>query len=380
MLMLPALLAGLLIALITCQTAMANPATLIERLDTQHHPLRLERLADSLNHPWSMAFLEDGDILIAERPGNLVKLDAQGTLTRIDGLPDVSQHGQGGLLDLALHPAYGAGNDWLYFTWSQPSSGGTSATTLSRARLDENALVEHDILFVQNRYSRPGRHYGSRLAWLADNTLLMTLGERGSPPRAQDRRDHAGSVLRLTETGKPPGDNPFINDPDRLDEIYTYGNRNPQGLVVTADGDLWSTEHGPRTGDELNRLVAGANYGWPVVSRGNDYVTNAPVGRDSAAGMRDPVHVFQGRFAPSGLTAVQGDTFPAWQGDLLAGGLLSERLMRLSLNDGQVVEQERILDGEIGRIRAVSQGPDGAIYLLEDAPQGALYRLTPATD
>lgn len=140
MLMLPALLAGLLIALITCQTAMANPATLIERLDTQHHPLRLERLADSLNHPWSMAFLEDGDILIAERPGNLVKLDAQGTLTRIDGLPDVSQHGQGGLLDLALHPAYGAGNDWLYFTWSQPGSGGTSATTLSRARLDENAL------------------------------------------------------------------------------------------------------------------------------------------------------------------------------------------------------------------------------------------------
>ena len=357
--------------------------TLIERLETDHHTLRLERLATGLEHPWSLAFLPGGDILVSERPGRLARIDADGGITRLDGVPEVSTRGQGGLLDLALHPGFGSGegeDDWLYFTWSQAGDGG-SATTLSRGRLSEDALEEVETLFVQDRFSAPGRHYGSRLAWLPDGTLLMSIGDRGrDPSRAQDGGDHAGSVLRLTQTGGVPEDNPFVGDPAVLDELYTLGNRNPQGLTVAADGSAWSTEHGPRTGDELNRLVGGENYGWPVVSRGNDYATNEPIGRDSAPGMRDPVHVFAGRFAPSGLTEVSGDTFPAWQGQLLAGGLASERLVRLALDGDAVVEREVLLEGEVGRIRDVRQGPDGALYLLQDAPDGALYRLTRADE
>ncbi|WP_163577538.1 PQQ-dependent sugar dehydrogenase [Halomonas faecis] len=351
-----------------------------ERLATERLDLRLERIADGLTHPWAVAQLPDGDFLVSERPGRMARLDESGTITHLKGVPEVSTRGQGGLLDVVLHPRFGENesgeHDWIYFTWSQPGSGGT-ATTLSRARLADDALTEVEALFVQNRFSSPGRHYGSRLAWLPDGTLLMSIGERGTPPRAQDASDHAGSVLRLTETGEAAPDNPFVNDPDALDALYTTGNRNVQGLTVRHDGEPWASEHGPRTGDELNRLVGGENYGWPEVSRGNDYATNQPIGADSLPGMRDPVHVFEGRFAPSGLAEVTSDAFGAWYGDLLAGGLSSETLLRLRLDGDDVIEREAILEGEIGRIRDVRQGRDGAIYLLSDAPDGGLYRLRP---
>ncbi|WFM70516.1 PQQ-dependent sugar dehydrogenase [Halomonas sp. CKK8] len=368
-------------ALLLGGALIAGPAVAAEvveeRIITDHHELRLERVASGLTHPWSAAELPDGQWLVSERPGRLVRIDAQGEVTRLSGAPKVSTRGQGGLLDVVLHPDYGEGSDWVYLTWSQAGNGG-SATTLSRGRLEGDALVDLETLFVQDRFSRPGRHYGSRLAWLPDGTLLMSVGERGSPERAQDRGDHAGSVLRLTAEGEVPDDNPFVDDDDARPELFTYGNRNPQGLTVAADGTAWSTEHGPRTGDELNRLEAGVNYGWPEVSRGNDYATNRPIGRDSAPGMRDPVHVFAGRFAPSGLAEVTGDTFTAWQGHLLAGGLASERLVRLALDGDRVVEREVILEGEIGRIRDVRLGRDGALYLLSDHADGGLYRLVPA--
>lgn len=368
-------------ALLLGGVLLAGPAVTAEvveeRIVTDHLELRLERVASGLTHPWSAAELPDGQWLVSERPGHLVRIDAQGEVTRLSGAPEVSTRGQGGLLDVVLHPDYGEGNDWVYLTWSQAGDGG-SATTLSRARLEDDALVDLETLFVQDRFSRPGRHYGSRLAWLPDGTLLMSVGERGSPERAQDQGDHAGSVLRLTAEGGVPDDNPFVDDDDARPELFTYGNRNPQGMTVAADGTAWSTEHGPRTGDELNRLEAGVNYGWPEVSRGNDYATNRPIGRDSAPGMRDPVHVFAGRFAPSGLAEVTGDTFPAWQGHLLAGGLASERLVRLALDGDRVVEREVILEGEIGRIRDVRLGRDGALYLLSDHADGGLYRLVPA--
>lgn len=358
------------------QPQAAEP--LIEGLESDHYSLRLERIASGLAHPWSLAFLPGGDLLVSERPGRLARIDQAGRVTHVEGIPEVSARGQGGLLDLSLHPRFGDGeHDWLYFTWSQSGNGG-SATTLSRARLANDALTHIETLLVQDRFSAPGRHYGSRLAWLHDGTLLMSIGDRGrTPPRAQDGGDHAGSVLRLTETGGVPPDNPFVDDAAVLDELFTLGNRNPQGLTVTDAGLPWSTEHGPRTGDELNRLIGGENYGWPVVSRGNDYATNRPIGRNSAPGMRDPLHVFEGRFAPSGLAEVTGDTFSAWQGHFLAGGLASERLVRLALEADEVVEHEVLLEGEVGRIRDVRQAPSGAIYLLEDAASGAIYRLTP---
>ncbi|MFG6175923.1 PQQ-dependent sugar dehydrogenase [Halomonas sp. THAF12] len=354
-------------------------------VDTRDQPLCLSRIADGLAHPWGLAQLPDGRFLVSERAGGLV-LIGDGELTRLDGLPEVSARGQGGLLDLALHPrfdrdAQGNGeHDWLYFTWSRPGPGG-DATALSRARLGEARLADLEHLFVQDRYSRPGRHYGSRLAWLPDGTLLMSVGDRGvTPERAQDDGDHAGSILRLTDSGEVPADNPFVDAPEVLDEIFSRGHRNPQGLIVADDGTAWSTEHGPRTGDELNRLVPGANYGWPVVTRGRDYVTNLPLGRNSAPGMRDPVYLFEGRFAPSGLAQVSSPAFAPWRGDLLAGGLRSEALLRLRLEGDAVVERETILQGEIGRVRTVLQGNDGMIYLLDDDANGSLWRLSPAAD
>ncbi|WP_111414752.1 PQQ-dependent sugar dehydrogenase [Billgrantia lactosivorans] len=349
-----------------------------ERIDTEHLELRLERIAEGFEHPWAVILLPDGRFLVSERPGRLALVEEDGSIAQLEGLPEVNPRGQGGLLDLELHPRYGDGeHDWLYFTWSKPGDGG-SATALSRARLDDDGLTDIELLFAQNRDSKRGIHYGSRLAWLPDGTLLMTIGERGTPSRAQDGRDHAGSVLRLTETGGVPDDNPFVDDDETLDEIFTLGNRNPQGLVVTQAGDAWATEHGPRTGDELNRLIAGENYGWPEASQGLDYGTREPIGEKSLPGMRDPAYVFEGRFAPSGLTQVTSDMFEAWQGNLLAGGLRSEQLYRLELEEDRVVDAEQVLDGEIGRIRDVHQGHDGAIYLIsDDDSKGSLYRLRP---
>ncbi len=368
-----------LLAPLMAGAATAHAAELIEApISTDHHDLRLERIATGFEHPWALAFLPDGRYLVSERAGRLALVEPDGEITHLGGVPEVHAHGQGGLLDLALHPNYGDGeNDWIYFTWSKPDNGRT-ATALSRARLAEASLADVETLFEQERYSGPGRHYGSRLAWLPDGTLLMSIGDRGqSPERAQASDDHAGSVLRLTATGQPPADNPFIDD-DALDELFTLGNRNIQGMIVDARGKAWATEHGPLGGDELNHLVAGENYGWPEVSQGVDYATRAPIGERSLPGMREPVHVFEGRFAPSGLAQVTGDTFPAWEYHLLAGGLRSEQLQRLVIEDGQVASSEIVLNGQIGRIRDVRQGPDGAIYLLDDASQGSLYRLVPA--
>jgi len=374
------------IALLLASALLAGPAlgaeVIVARLATDHHELRLERLASGLEHPWAAAELPGGGWLVTERPGRLSRIDTNGRVTRIAGVPEVDSASQGGLLDVVLHPDFGQSTgqgedrDWVYLTWSRPGHGG-HATALSRGRLEGDALVELETLFTQNRFIPTRHHYGSRLAWRADGTLLMSIGERGRPPSAQDGRDHTGSMVRLTEDGGVPADNPFVDNEAVLDEIFTLGHRNPQGLTVAADGTAWSTEHGPRTGDELNRLVAGENYGWPVVSRGNDYITNQPIGRDSAPGMRDPVHVFAGRFAPSGLAEVTGDAFPAWHGDLLAGGLRSERLVRLSLNGDRVVEREVILEGEIGRIRDVRLARDGTLILLSDSADGGLYRLAP---
>ncbi|XKE44547.1 PQQ-dependent sugar dehydrogenase [Halomonas organivorans] len=348
-------------------------------IPTRHLDVCLTTVASGLDHAWGLAMLPDGRFLVGERDGRLALID-DGRIRWIADLPEVSTRGQGGLLDLALHPDYGDGDhDWLYFTWSRPGPGGT-ATSLSRARLGEGRLEDLEHLFVQDRFSQPGRHYGSRLAWLPDGTLLMSIGDRGvTPERAQDRGDHAGSFLRLTDTGGVPADNPFVGDPEGLDELFSVGHRNPQGLTIAEDGVPWSTEHGPRTGDELNRLELGVNYGWPEVTLGRDYATNLPIGRDSAPGMRDPVHVFEGRFAPSGLAQVTAEEFAPWHGDFLAGGLRSETLLRLRLEGDEIVEREAILAGQIGRIRTVHQGHDGALYLLNDQDNGSLFRLRPAS-
>lgn len=371
---LTAALAGLL------SSASVSAAEIVEeRIESDQLAFAIEKVAGGFANPWAVAFLPDGRYLVSERPGRLSLVNDEGGAPRaLEGLPEVSQRGQGGLLDITLHPEFGDGeHDWIYFTWSKPE-GSHSRSALSRVKWQGDGLGDVEHLFEQDRASSPGRHYGSRIAWLPDDTLLMSIGDRGSePPRAQANDDHAGSTLRLTATGDVPDDNPFVDEDATLDEIYTQGNRNIQGMVVRQNGEPWATEHGPRTGDELNHLTAGDNYGWPEVSRGNDYATNEPIGETSKLGMVDPVHVFEGRFAPSGLAEVTSDSFGTWQGQLLAGGLSSQRLVRLKLEDNDVTQREVVLDGELGRIRDVRQGPDGAIYVLTDAADGALYRLRP---
>ena len=347
---------------------------------TEYERIRVIEVVGDLENPWSVALLPEGDILITERSGRL-NLLADGELTEISGLPDMTSEGQGGLLDLAVHPDYEE-NGWIYWTYSQPNNQGQTATALARGRIEDNTLVDVEELFVQNRYSQPGRHYGSRLAWRNDGTLLMSIGDRGSdPPRAQDNNDHAGTLIRLNDDGSIPEDNPFVDDDDILDEIYAYGLRNIQGMVINPETDeIWVTDHGPRGGDELNRIEGGKNYGWPEVTRGLDYRTEETFPDATARraeGVEEPFYEFLPTHAPSGLALVTGNRFPAWEGNLLAGGLRSERIRRVVFDDQEVLHEEELLLQTLGRIRDVREGPDDYIYVLTDESDGGLYRIEP---
>lgn len=346
-----------------------------EDIRSEYEPIRVLRVAGGFEHPWAVAVLPDGRYLVSERPGRL-NLVADGAITPVAGLPDIHAHRQGGLLDVVLHPDFAA-NRWVYLTYSQGDAAGTT-TTLGRGRLEDNRLVGFEELFVQDRRSEPGRHYGSRIAWLADGTLLLSIGDRGAqPPRAQDPRDHAGKVLRLNADGSVPQDNPFVGRDDVHPEIFSLGHRNIQGLAVDRAGDrIWATEHGERGGDELNLVLAGKNYGWPVVSKAREYRSEKQYGEArSRAGFEDPVYEFLPTLAPSGLALVTMDRFPSWRGNLLAGGLRAQRIRRLVIEGGEVVHEEELLLQTVGRIRDVREGPDGHIYVLSDESDGGLYRI-----
>ena len=354
-----------------------------EGVATEYQTFDLVRVAGNLAHPWAVGFLPDGDKLLTERDGNLYRVGVRQETTPIEGIPDdLHATSQGGLLDVVVHPDHDD-NGWIYFTYSRGDAAAT-VPALFRARLDGDELVDHELLFESNSPTEPGRHYGSKILFLDDGTLLMTIGDRGAEPlRAQDTQDHSGTVVRLHDDGSVPDDNPFVGDDDYLDEIYSYGHRNIQGIDRhPATGEIWATEHGPRGGDELNRIVAGENYGWPTVTLGLDYGTEETFpnaeGRDHAAhGMKGPVFEFLPTIAPSGLTAVAGTHFPNWSGNLLAGGLRAERVLRLVVEDETVLHAEELLLGEVGRIRDVRQGPTGHIYVVTDEADGGLYRLEP---
>ena len=347
---------------------------------TQYEAIRIVEMVKKLKNPWSVAFLPEGEILITERSGRL-NLLSQGALTEISGLPEISTQGQGGLLDIVVHPQYEK-NGWIYWTYSQPNRQRQTATALARGRIEANTLVDVEEIFVQNRYSQPGRHYGSRLAWTNEGKLLMSIGDRGSdPPRAQDNSDQAGTLIRLNDDGSIPQDNPFVDDEAILDEIYAYGLRNVQGMAVNPQtNEIWVTDHGPRGGDELNRIEAGKNYGWPQVTRGLDYRTEETFPYATARraeGMEDPFYEFLPTHAPSGLALITGNRFQAWQGNLLVGGLSSERMRRVVFNDREVLHEEELLLQTIGRIRDVREGPEDYIYVLTDESDGGLYRIEP---
>lgn len=350
---------------------------------TQYHRVQLVKVAGPFENPWAVAFLPDGRMLVTERPGRLTIVDGS-EVTPVTGTPDVHAQGQGGLMEVAVHPAYEE-NGWIYLTWSKPDGEGNTATALVRGRLDGTSFTDMQELFVQDRYSSPGRHYGSKLAWTPDGHLLMSIGDRGAnPPRAQNLADHAGTLLRLNDDGSPADGNPFAGRDDALPEIYTYGHRNIQGLIVNPEtGDIWSTEHGPRGGDELNIHHAGANYGWPVATLGLDYRSQEEFPHSETRygadrGMVDPFYEFLPTHAPSGLALVTSDRFPRWKGNLLAGGLRSERIRRIVFDENEVLHEEELLLEAVGRIRDVREGPDGYIYVVTDLANGALYRIEPA--
>ena len=368
-------LLGLATAWLLAPVGLAATETVAEGVRTEYEPIRVVRIADGFEHPWAVAVLSDGRYLVSERPGRLTLL-AGGQKKRVSGLPEIHAQRQGGLLDVVLHPEFAA-NGLVYLTYSKGDAAGTT-TALGRGRLEGDALVDFEELFVQDRLSEPGRHYGSRVAWLPDGTLLLSIGDRGAAPaRAQDLRDHAGKVLRLNSDGSVPQDNPFVGREDAHAEVFSTGHRNIQGMVVEPrSGTIWATEHGERGGDELNRVQAGKNYGWPVVSKAREYRSEAQYGEArSRDGYEDPVYEFLPTLAPSGLALVTADRFPSWRGNLLAGGLRAQRIRRLVIEDGEVVHEEELLLQTVGRIRDVREGPDGHIYVLSDEADGGLYRI-----
>jgi len=347
---------------------------------TERHAVRVTVLTGGLEHPWSLAFLPDGRMLVTERPGRLRYVEADGTLdpTPIGGLPAaVAESGQGGLHDVVLHPDF-ARNRLVYIAYAG-RSGRRYGTELARGRLDGHRLEDVEVLFRALPKSSGGRHFGGRVVLDGMGHVFLTLGDRGDRPRAQDLGDHAGSVIRLAEDGGVPADNPFVPVAGARPEIFSLGNRNVQGAALNPwTGELWTHEHGPQGGDEVNVIRSGANYGWPVITFGKNYGIGTSIGegthRDDVA---PPLHQWTPSIAPSGMAFYDGDRFPGWRGSLLVGALKFRYLARLELDGERVVREERMLEDVLGRIRDVRVGPDGLVYLLNDHPNGVIARLSP---
>jgi glucose/arabinose dehydrogenase len=357
--------------------------------DTAQHRVRVVTLVEGLRNPWGMAFLPDGRILVSERRGTLRVVD-QGKLiaAAVEGIPVATEHGQGGLLDVQLHPKYQE-NGWVYWTYNGLEDG-LHGTELARGKLggtrDRPRMTVVSVLFRMRPKSSAAHHFGSRIVFDREGHVYVTLGDRGDSPakgreqRAQRLDDHAGKSIRLHDDGRVPVDNPFVKTPGAKPEIFTLGNRNMQGAALhPASGKVWTHEHGPQGGDEINILKAGANYGWPVATFGANYGTGSRIGEGtSVPGMEPPLWHWTPSIAPSGMTFYSGKVFKGWAGNLFVGALVQQHLARLVLDGEKVVSQERLFERKLGRIRDVREGPDGLLYLLTDASDGALLRLEPA--
>ncbi len=343
--------------------------------------VRVQTVASGLEHPWSLAFLPEGGFLVTERPGRLRVIDPQGRLgPPLAGLPEVAARGQGGLLDVVLDAGFER-NRTLYFCFSEPAEGGTNSTALARARLAAGSqrLEEVRVIFSQQPRVASPLHFGCRIVQMPDGHLFLVLGERFNRMQdAQKLDNHLGKVLRLTPEGAPAPGNPYLGRPAIRPEIWSYGHRNPQGATLGPDGRFWMHEHGPQGGDEINLPQPGRNYGWPVVTFGEQY-GGGPIGEGLTAkpGMEPPLYHWTPSIAPSGMAFLTSDRYgPAWRGNLFVGSLKFQQLVRLELAGGRVVREQR-LDGVGERLRDVRQGPDGFLYLLTDSPQGRLLRVVP---
>jgi len=342
--------------------------------------VRADTVARGLDHPWGLAFLPDGRMLVTERRGRLRLVDRDGRLSDpLGGVPEVAAGGQGGLLDVVIDPRF-AENRRIYLSYAEPGSGGTAGTAVARGRLGEGRLEDVRVIYQQQPKVNGGNHFGSRLVWARDGTLFVTQGDRFAyRDRAQDLTVGLGKIVRIHPDGSVPRDNPFVGRGDARPEIWSYGHRNVQSAALDPEtGQLWTVEHGARGGDELNHPEAGKNYGWPVITYGVDY-SGAKIGEGTAKpGMEQPVYYWDPVIAPSGMVFYTGDAVPGWKGSILIGSLRPGLLVRLTMAEGRVAREERYLADLKERIRDVRQGPDGFVYLLTDHRDGRILRVGPA--
>jgi glucose/arabinose dehydrogenase len=376
---------ALVLALCVTQPAWSGePAPGESRIDvtaaTEHGKVRLVTVATGLEHPWGMAFLPDGRLLVTERPGRLRIVGNDGRLSApLEGVPAVAAVGQGGLLDVATDPAFGD-NQLVYLAYGEPRDGG-NGTSVARGRLTERGLEGLQVIFRQQPAIDSRHHFGSRLVFDRAGHLFVTMGDRNSErARAQQLDTHIGKVVRIERDGAVPADNPFVGREGARPEVWSYGHRNVQGAALHPQtGELWTHEHGPKGGDELNRTLAGRNYGWPEVTYGVEYSGKTISESPTAPGIEPPVYYWVPSIATSGLLFYTGDRLPKWRGNAFVGGLSSQQLSRLELDGDRVVREEVLFKGVIRqRVRDVEQGPDGLIYLLTDQDDGQLLRLEPA--
>lgn len=383
------LISGTLLCVVSLFTRSASAQQVFE---SQRVRFQTEVVATGLKQPSAMVFLPDGRALLVERQKGVDLLDVKsGTVTALESGPEALIGNETGIHDanrpaaltgedagyhdIALHPDY-AKNGWIYLSYSEGPRE-RSTTVVDRYHLRENKLVDRQRIFTADAYSEDRFHYGGRMAFL-DGFLFLTVGERHHQDRAQQLSNHAGKILRLREDGTVPPDNPFVGTKDARPEIWSYGHRNPQGLVVHPEtGELWENEHGPLGGDELNIIRRGANYGWPVISYGWQY-SGGPIGKGITAqeGMEQPLWVWTPAIAPSGMIVYTGTKFPQWRGSLFIGAMAGHHLNRLVVQDGRVVVEERLMNRQAGRVRLVAQSPDGFIYIGND--DGQLWRLRSA--
>jgi glucose/arabinose dehydrogenase len=358
--------------------AQSTPTT----LQSEDHTYRVVTVVEGLEFPWSLAFLPGGDMLVTERPGRLrIVRDGQLEPAPVTGVPEVWARGQGGLLDVVLHPDFEQ-NRWVYLTFSKPGPNQTATTAVVRGRFDGSALTEVEEIFEADAYNSNRVHFGSRMAFDRNGHLFVSIGERGQEQQAQNTSNHQGTIVRLFDDGRVPDDNPFVGRSGVRPEIWAFGIRSPQGLAFRPGTDeLWESEHGPRGGDELNRIRAGANYGWPVITWGIDY-DGTPVGDGlrEAPGMEQPIHYWVPSIATSGLSFYDGTAFPNWRGSAFVGGLAGTHLARIGLDGSEVVEREVLLSEMGQRIRDVRQGPDGMLYVLVDSGRASLWRIEPGSE
>jgi aldose sugar dehydrogenase len=336
---------------------------------------RLDTLTSDLKNPWGIAFLPDGRILVTERAGEIVIFKDGKPDGKVENVPAVYAEGQGGLLDIQLHPDYQS-NGWIYITYAKPGDGG-GGTTLSRTKLEGNKFVQFTELFSAQPFVNSGAHFGSRIVFDENGFVFISSGERGTMENAQNLGNHLGKIIRLHDDGRVPSDNPFVNQAGAKPEIWSYGHRNPQGMVYDrTTKTLWAHEHGPKGGDELNIVVKGKNYGWPKITYGINYDGNPITDKNAMEGMEQPVTYWVPSIAPCGMALVTSEKFPGWKNNLLIGALSFQHVARVEIQNGKYVTQEKLLD-KIARVRAVAESPEGFIYVATESP-GLLLKISPA--